>query len=349
MNLAQIKERLAYYRSILQKRWKILLLTGALLSLLMGVWSFLKPITYTSEATFHPDSGESSSLNAFADPISFILGGGRGSRRAGAEAVQMLEVLRSRHLSELVAGDTIIFQGKKQLLADVVLAELSKLFGPYQIMNGLKSIIIKQEPLTLEQKKIGVGRMLKNNLDISINDNGFLEMEMIFYNIELLEIISEKYIEKLSYYYHSQQTEKSKTNLAFYTHRADSVEKEINKVNQQLARYVDQSSFAVSAQTQIKRKELEYRLEFLVEMFKPLILSKEQAVSQLQKDTPIIQVLDHPKPPYLADKPSLILHLIAGFLLGTIMLSLFFLRKPLSKDIAHLIKESLKDEPEEDG
>jgi len=346
MNINEIQNRLTTYATQLKGRWKLLLLAALAGALLLAIWAWLTPTVYTATASFHPDERDGFSVGALGDPISMILGGGRAA--GGAEAAQMMEVLQSRHLSELVAADTVLFDEQPQLLADLILQHLPTSWSPSQLANWVQSWFRKKKIPTRKQKVIAAGRHLRKNLQVEINDNGFIIMQMPFYDAELLQIICDKYIEKLKVYYRAQQTAKAEANLSFFTHRADSVRNELEKVKNQLAVYLERSNLSVSAQSQLKQQELTLSITWLSEMYKSLILSKEQALAQLQKDTPVIQVLDKPEPPFHTDAPSVVLQAIVGAVLGALLYALYLLRKPLLADIRFIIRESLKEEEEKE-
>lgn len=310
--------------------------------------AFLQPTTYTATTSFHPETSQGLSLNALGDPLSMILGG--GGVRGDGETAQMMEVLQSRHLSELVASrpvpDSLGYaQSDSLILADLVMQHVPPRFSIRRFQQALKSLFRQADPPSRTQKVIAAGRYLRSNLSVEINDNGFLLMELPFYDPKALEWISRTYIQQLRSYYQQQKTEKADSNIYFFENRAAYITQKVDSVKGALAKLYDRSDFSVSSSRFIREEELKLQLEFYSTILKNLMVNLEQARSQRQKDVPVVQVLDQPRPPFKVQAPFPPLQGVLGFLLGALGMALFLSRRLLARDISHVIREALKDEP----
>lgn len=266
------------------------------------------------------------------DPLSLIFG--RGSSTAGGNALQMIGVLQSRRISEDVAADTILVEEEKVLMADYIRASSPSSFS---LVNWIYSLFTEPSPPPSKKSKvIGVGRRLRANMEIESNDFGFIEATFWFNDPKVLEVISNAYIEKLTSYYQVQKTEKAEANVIFFRYRSDSVKQEIDEAAYSMARYLDKNKYRINAVDDIYTQKKELEIEYLSELYKNQMLSLEQAKSQLQQQTPIIQVLDFPEQPFPGIAKSPLLFGIVGLILGLIIASIFSLRGLIREDIRYL-------------
>lgn len=343
MALEDIIAKINSYQALIKARLLGILILAVILGLLLGIYAYTSPTYYKAKATFHPEasSGDGPSLDGL-NPFSFLMGGGGLD---GSEAVMMEEVLKSRKLREHVVQDSTRFEGKQEQLADLILKHYPKSYSPMAVIMRLLS---PERKYTERSKVIFASNFIEGGLKTEKLESGFLSMEFTFPHDSLTEIVSKTYIEKLSQYYTDQKTEKADSNFRFFTLRADSVKKELDKAARALANFEDRNKNLVYARRALSAKEYEIRLEYLKEMYITLVASREQAASQLQRSTPIIQILDEPVPPFEIIKKSTLVYSILGLILG-IFLGIFWVsRKLLWKDVWTYLNESMKRSAEED-
>jgi hypothetical protein len=332
VNLLAIIDR---YWSILGPRKVWIILAGLPFAVLLGINAFLYPPTYTARTVFHPDSGSNPLMGDATNPLSLIL----GNQAEGAQQGQMIEILQSRHINESVAADTIESEGERRMAANVILEMYDPGFSLVQWVIEL--FTGKPEPLTDEKRIKNAASIMESLLKAETTDNGFIVMLFSCKSQEIGRQLSYRYIHHLSQYYELQRTEKAKKNVEFFTQRADSVKRELDKVTYGLARNIDQNQFRIRATSEVYPSELRAKQEILKQMFITLTINREQAIAQLQQETPVIQVLDRPEPPYTRKGRSFIKFGVMGWFLGSFFLALFFVRNLLREDIGNLIYQIL--------
>lgn len=334
MDIEAILERIQVYYQAIRTRWWLLAVVGAIIGMITFLYIQSLPRRYEAVAVFHPDSSSGSSgiSTLGSDPLSLIFG--RGAASAGGNALQMIGVLQSRRISEDVAADSLVIEGEKVLMADYIRSAYPSSFS---LKNWISSLFTEPgPPPSKERKVISVGRGLKANLEIESNDFGFIEARFWFNNPKVLEVIATAYINKLTSYYQSQKTEKAEENVFFFEYRSDSVKKEIDKASYSLARFLDKNKYRVNAVDDIYNQEKQLQIGLLSELYQQQMISLEQAKGQLQQDTPIIQVLDYPVPPYPSSAKSPLVFGLVGVFLGFIIASIFRVRRLLMEDFAFL-------------
>ncbi|MDW3650237.1 MAG: Wzz/FepE/Etk N-terminal domain-containing protein [Bacteroidia bacterium] len=342
MALEELNARLEVYKAKINRNRPFIIAVSLILGILLAIYAFTAPVFYTAHASFHPETGTNNSPSLAGSPLSFLLGSGGLD---GDEAGMMEEVLKSRNLSEEVVKDTVSFEGEERLIADLVIEKFPKSISPIQLAKRLLS---SGDERSYASKIILAGRFVRGSVIIEKEENGFLTMDLSFSDDSLTGILSSTYIEKLSNYYRKQKTEKARINLDFFTARADSIKGELDNAAQALARFQDRNKGLVFSSRMVSAKELEVKLEYLKEMYITLVTNREQAASQLQRVTPIIQVLDEPIPPFILSKKNPILFALIGLILGLIFTIGWLSRKLLWQDLMSYVKSSLENPPKEE-
>ena len=341
MNLEEIQDKIDQYLGVLRKYRVWFIIIVLMFGIGFGIFASTSPTYYVAHASFHPETNSNSSSMIPSSPLSFLLGSGGLD---GNDADRMEEVLMSRKLSEAVVRDSVFIDSTQFLLADLVLEKYPKKFS---LIKFFKNLFNPPAEDKLDTKVIRAGKYIKTGLKIEKVPSGFLNMDFSFNDYKLSEILSNKYIEKLTEYYTNQKTEKAKINLDFFTERAAFVKRQIDTTATQFALFQERNNRLRFASRMVSAKELETKLEYLKEMYKTLVTNREQAASQLQRDTPIIQVLDEPRPPFFISQKSVLIYSLFGLFLGAFIAVVWLTRKLWWGDIVGYIKMSIENTSEE--
>ena len=128
------------------------------------------------------------------------------------------------------------------------------------------------------------------------------------------------------------KTEKARQNLAFLTQKFAQVEAELRQAENELARFLDANRNPQTAQLRAEMERLQRQVSFKEQLYRELQLQKTQAEIQVQKDAPVLSVVQPPVPP---DEPSgtgrkviVVLFLFLGVFAG---LGLAFVRHWLTR------------------
>lgn len=335
MSIDAILERLkAYQARLLQKSWLILLLMG-IGGGIMLLESLARPDVLIANTVFHPEVNKQSA-GLRENPFSFLIGSGA----EGGETSFMIGILQSRNISEAVTSDSILFEGEKHLVADLILKDNP----PYAHLMGLILYWIKGPPgeYSYNTKIVYSARQIRTSMQVEKTKEGFIDMQIAAYSPGMAELISNCYIEKLKAYYKHQRTEKAKNNVAFFTHRMDSLKTVLDGVNRRLAYYADRNQSRIYAQDELYPADLASEQAIVQQMYVTVVLSREQSLAQLQQDTPVIQVLDSPKPPHTTLSSSSILYIVLGIILGLMIGLVLVTRKMISADVGAIIATQLE-------
>jgi len=332
MTLNTIQDHIRKYTQVLRKKWWFLVLIALLVGGAMYGYSHTKEVLYTSFTSFLPEKGESKSVSF--DPVSALLGGGG----AASGTNEISGVLASRFLSEQIASDSISFRDQQMLVADAMLTHyLIERFSWKKLIDETLDVMA----IPFEQKVISAGKMVRSGLTVYKDDFGFIQMRFTFGEPEVVEQVSKLTIEVLKTYLITKRTEKDSLNYQFFETKSDSVRAIIEENAKYIARFADRSRFATRAIDRLEAEKREVENQSLIQVLKQYELSRENAISQIQKNTPMIHVLDEPKPPFMVIESSKITHLIVGIFLGIMIASVWVTRRIWRKDVRELIEKAL--------
>lgn len=294
------------------------------------------PKRYTSLATFIPDQqGDAPGLD-MGNPASFIT----NSLIMGnsVEITQILGVLNSRRLRESVVSDSITYKDKRELVADLIIEKQLET-NMYAVISY--AIFGKPQKLTLTNKINASANYLKSKLVASVNDFGYINMTFTFYDKEVVQQLSLLFLDKLIIYYKEQKTEKTKQSVEFLKVRLDSLNNEYKAISSQIATINERNRYNQDYHLEMRKRDLDFQYELIVRLVMETNMTLDQARNQLEKDIPIIQVLDEPKPPFTKSKPNLIVHGISGLILGAILMALWISRNYVKEDVVVILRSSL--------
>ncbi len=346
MKIEELFATIDRYLSPLKRRKWLILVIGLLAGLGFGIRAYFAPVMYRATTVFHPESNSTGSSGfMIPDPISLLMGSSDGS----ASGQQMIGVLMSKSISEAVVADTIPWNDSSRLLAEVILEERPQSFS---VIRFIQQMFVEDTGLTYNAKIIQASHQLMREQKIETSEQGFIVFSFGFYHPALCQLIAEKYIDNLISYYTKQKTAKAQLNVDFFTERTDSVKRELDIVSARRARAIDQEQYRVFARDMISTAELDAKLEMLKEMYIQLVASREQFIAQLKRETPIIQVLDPPKPPFDVEGPSVLMSFLGGLMGISILLCAWFTRREWLSDgkkILISVVEGGEEVPEEEG
>jgi len=335
VNIKDIIERIQFYLTYIKSRWYWILLTVLIITGILVFHASTRPVYYTAITVFHPDAERNVSNSP--EGLSFLFG---GIDPKNSEMTYMTGLLNSKTLNRSVVMDSVIFQDEKRLVADLIL----EYNPPYaSLPSYIKSFFITPShysKMKAETKVRVASSILLSSMELSTNKKtGFAELRVHYYHAELVGILCAQYLTRLRSYYGEQKSVRTQQSIDFYSKRADSIKRELDKVNRSLARDQNRRPYRIFAEDEIYPTELESQQGILSQMFVSLYISQEQARAQQQRELPVIQVIDPPIPPFFPTGPNYLLYGGLGVFVG-LFLGLFFVSfKLLRQDTRYLFQE----------
>jgi len=163
--------------------------------------------------------------------------------------------------------------------------------------------------------------LLKISFSAKINKNGILELFFTNSNQKLVREISYIYIDKLSLFYIELKKKKAQIDYEFSIKKADSLLNVLNTLDKK-AIALDESTFFTNEglrRYSIPKVNLAQDKATVQSQYYYAVNNRESAAYRLQKETPIIEALDKPEPPYEPVKKSKFIYTLIGLILGSIL------------------------------
>jgi hypothetical protein len=281
---------------------------------------------YTSKATVFPLNGTAESSPS--GTISSLLGLGDATKSfTGDASINIVELAASRRTREAVAMVRIPYLQNKTV-SELMIEENNRHTG---FMQNIP-IITPKDSLS----KINVAsNLLKGALVAKINKNGILELYFTNSKPELVREVSYIYISKLSEFYVELKKKKAQIDYEFAVKKADSLLVVLNRLDRR-AIALDESTFFTNEglkRYNLPKLNLAQDKATVQSQYYYAVNNRESAAYRLQKETPIIEILDKPEPPFDEVQKSKMIYVLIGLFLGTLIGILMYGKKPSWKEM----------------
>lgn len=320
------------FKRVKKYRW-VIILGAAVLGLLLAIYAKNSPVTYTSKAILF--SLTSSNDNATASSaLSLLLGSESGKTFNDETSINIIELAQSRTTREAVAATRVPAMGNRMIAA--LLAD------DINDHRGLFQHTVKPPKDSLDLVTWG-GEILKPAIVASINKNNSFVLNFTGRSEELVKIISYEFIDKISQFYIDLKREKAKRDYEFATGKVDSLRRVMNAKDNVLIATDNRTLFTNTERLQyrVPNENLLADKQMIRNQYAQAVANQQSAAYKLQKDTPLVRVLDKPEPPFDKDSKSVILYGLIGLVAGAALtagllvsrLVLLYTKQELSKAI----------------
>jgi hypothetical protein len=295
-----------WYRYILYK-WLIIIGVAALCAVLGIVLAlFMKPY-YIAKTTFVLESGENGGgLGQYAGIASMVgldVGGNGGGIFQGDN---IIELYKSRRMIEKTLLSEVDVDGEKKLLIDLFIEfnGLRKSWSKDEKLRNIQFDHINKNSLLdvrLQDSILGafVNQINKEYLDVSKPDKklSLIEVDVKSNDEFFAKCFNDEIVANVNDFFVQTKTKKSMDNIAIIQNKVDSVRLIMNGAISTSAQVAD-ATLNLNPSRQVQRIAPMQRSQFTAEtskaMLSELVKSLEMAKIGLLKETPLIQVVDHP-------------------------------------------------------
>ncbi|MBS1742975.1 MAG: hypothetical protein JST81_08050 [Bacteroidetes bacterium] len=294
-------------------RFKLLIIAGGIIgAVLLFIYARRVEPVYTSKATVFPLNATNDN-SAATSALTSMLGITETPKSFSQDAsINIVELAQSRNTREAVALERIPALGNKTI-ARLLIENYNKSKESFQPA-------IKEPSDTNELAIIG-GNLLKPDFSSKINKNGILEVNYSSKDVKLVSPITYVFIDKISEFYKELKIRKAKLDYDFTVKKIDSLDKVLDSFDHRAIHMANTTMFVASdkVEYQIPKENLANEKERVLRQRDASSNNREEALWRLQKQTPIISILDRPEPPFEINKPSAVLYAFIGFILGMIL------------------------------
>ncbi len=269
-------------------------------------------VQWTSKSTVFPLNASSS--NSTGSTISNLLGLSDAPKSFTEDAsINIVELANSRRTREAVAIERIPSMNNRTI-SELLIEEHNRHTG---FMQNEKI----ETPLDSQAQVNIASSLLRAGFNAKINKNGILELYYTNSNQKLVREISYVYIDKLSLFYIELKKKKAQIDFEFSIKKADSLLQVLNQLDKR-AIALDETTFFTNEGLQrysIPKVNLAQDKATVQSQYYYAVNNRESAAYRLQKETPIIEALDKPEPPYDPVQKSKIIYTLIGLILGSLL------------------------------
>jgi len=327
----------------LLKKW-IIIIVAAFIGATIGVaiaW-LTKPL-YIAKLTFSVENEKSNPLGAYSGLASMAgidLGSSGGSMFSSDN---IMSILTSRKMIVNTLLSPITIDNKKITLIEYWLTfnHINDQWKRKPKLAKLKfTLSLNPDSLTRLQDSVLTNiqtSLIKTVISINKPDKklSLIESSCTSTNELFSKIFLETLNNQVTYFYISIKTKRLKENVDILQNKADSLYKVISNSIYKSATLTDQNINMVKQIAGVDRQKKQIDLQVASTAYTEIIKNLEMAKITLQKETPLIQVIDQPVLPLLKEKASRLKGLlIGGFLAGFLMVGFLLGQRRYSEMMA---------------
>ncbi len=286
-------------------KWLLLLffiLAGAAIGFL---YALLKKPVYNAELTFVLEDDKAGGLGYAAGLASqFGLDIGAASTSSAFSGDNIIELLKSRALIQKTLLTPVEIGGRLQTLADMYISA-GGLRNKWKDDKALQKIqfdpALSHAPLSLKQDSL-LGEFHSEIVDRSLTVDrldkrlSIIALKMLSGNELFAKAFCETLLKNVSQFYVESKTKKEIQNVQILQHQTDSVRRQLNLAISGVASSLDinpnpnPTLQILHAPSQRRQVDVQANTAILNELVRNLEISKVT----LRKDTPLIEIIDHP-------------------------------------------------------
>lgn len=292
-------------------------------------------LMYTAKSTVFPLNGTSETSPG--STISSLLGLGEGTKSfTGDASINIVELANSRRTREAVAMVRIPSM-KNKMVSELMIEENNRHTG------FMQNTAIDPPKDSLSQINTA-SNLLKGSFSAKINKTGILELYLTNSSPELVREVSYIYINKLSEFYIDLKKKKAQIDFEFAVKKADSLLQVLNQLDKH-AIALDESTFFTNEglkRYNLPKINLAQDKATVQSQYYYAVNNRESAAYRLQKETPIIEILDKPEWPFDTVQKSTFTYIIMGVFLGLVIGIFIVSWKVINKYMADELNKAIE-------
>lgn len=335
-----IQQATEWYLYLLSK-WKFIVLAGIIGAGLGITYSITKKPVYTATLTFALEDekgGGVGGLGSLASSFGIDVGGGGGSIFTGSN---LTELFKSRTMVEQTLLTPVTINGKMISLAEMYIQN-NKWRESWNRDSKLKNVEFlpdaKRKYFTrIHDSILGViySNLSSSSLSVAQKDKKISIISMdVSSNNELFSIyFCEALARQVGRFYVDTKSKKARMNMQILERQTDSIRSELNGAITGVA-VANDNTFMLNPALNVRRTPSARRqvdVQANTAILTELVKQTELAKVTLRKETPLIQVIDHPILPLPKERFGKTKGLLMGGFLSGFVLVLFLIMKRLLK------------------
>ena len=332
IHLRDILIKISDYKNMLLRKKYSILAISVIFSIIGFLFAFTSKSLYHAELTFSVESENSrgnSTLSGFSNQFGIDLGVSDVSSFSHNNIMEY--ILKSRNVIENTLMQEVTINNKKDLLIEHYL-DVNKIKEDWSDGEGFSGVSF-HKPNTYQHDSIMNGvfsNIVNNNLTIDLKSDEANIVSLVYTSVN--EEFALKFVQVLinetKKLYIEDKTRQANNTLRFLQARKDSVNKELEKTDQELQK----NKYNIRSSALLKQSSLETQKAFLKTVYLEIAKNLEASKISLLKSEPLIKIWDQPKRPLKKTARSKKIIVFLGFLLGATLSILYLVIRKFLRD-----------------
>jgi len=320
---------------VLVEKRSLILRTTLVVILLGCTYAFLASNTYVSTAKLSRESEQSGGslsqlggLGALSGGLGINLGAVTGG---GMNSEAFQEVLESREVRLSVAQDTFWFPDEQERMTFVeyvdqppgLLQRVIRAFtGGEEAADttGSRANEVGATVRRMTEQEANAVDMVSQLMSSSINkDSGLMTVSVRAEDSQLAAEVASSFIRHLTDRVRELRTAKVRERVAFVESRFEEVEAELSAAEDDLARFLEQNQNPTTATLRFQEDRLRRQVNFKQQLYSDLRGQLTQARLDVQRQQPVVTVVEEPVPPLQKSSPNRLLLILLSGVVGVFL------------------------------
>jgi uncharacterized protein involved in exopolysaccharide biosynthesis len=331
---------------IFVRRKDLILRTTLVFAVLGGAFALLTPAEYRSEARVVRESqGEGGNLpGGFSAGALSGLGISLGGTGGGLTPAAYPSVLQSRAVRLAVAKDTFQFPDAERPMTYVEYANRPPsiwdrvmdytVWLPWTATNAALSAMSSgssatgttrsggqgtglRDERTMTQRERRGAQAVKGMVSPTIeSETGLMSVAVRAGDPQLAADLTRSFVDHLTTRVRELRTERVRERLEFVEQRFEEVERELEAAEERLAQFLERNQNPTTATLQFRRDRLQRQVSFKEQLYSDLQSKLTQTRLDLQRQQPVVTVVEKPVPPTDPSGPNRLLYFLVAVVLG---------------------------------
>ncbi len=296
-SIGTILQFVVYLLQIVKNNLRSILLFVVLGSALGLVVGFLKPPKRSAEVILAAEEESASGFEGLMAQFGLDMGGMNPGGIFQGES--LVKVFLTRSMIERTLLTKVAVNGDSVVLANYIFPQTKP--GKKRVFKGVQFSADRSQHDALTDSALYVLQKFVKAKMLSVNKpdkrQGIIHVKTTHRNPQVALLFSEALVEEVSDFYIESLTKKARSNLAVLQAEADSVKALLNTNLSESAIASDLNINPIRQTLRVGQNRKLIDLQVSVALYGEVVKNLKLAEIQLRKQTPLIQIIDHPAKP----------------------------------------------------
>lgn len=312
--------------SLLLKKWKNILLGGVFFGLIGVAYAWLSKPSYVAKIICASEGDKQGGLSGYmgiASQFGIDLGGSGGSVFQGDNLVEFLQ-------TKFIIRKTLFSKQNDKTLLEYYINnhKLNKNWNKI-VPNGIINFNENDDPNRIKDSIVEkiVEVISKKQYSVNKPDKklSFIQIQMKDVNEDFSKLFVETLVNNTVKFYADYKTKRAQRNYDLIKHQVDSIKQSLLGNIETIAETNDLNVNPIKQKVRASSQKTQVDASANAALYQELLKQMGLAQITLNRETPLIQIIDRPVLPLLNEKPSRLITGILFAIIGGFFISIFII------------------------